>query len=439
MHTILATLGGLIAAALVALQLFTVPMTGAVLDDLGIDFESFDSMLKELWSPKKVQELIFRKNKLLAMVPKWTKWEGKALHIGLQYGDPTGISNTFADGKSSKTPSKYGEFVLGTKQLFGFVNIDHELIVASKSDAGSLLRAKQKEIDGMFRQMGRRLAIQMYRNGSGTVGQLDQPAGAVNIDVITLARRSDVRNFEVGQVLKFHADDTGTGVTRGGELQITKIDRQAGTLTVDDDLNAGVATIQDGDYISFKGDYGKAFMGLAGWLPTTAPTDGESFFGLDRSVDTRLGGNRFDYTGMGYEDAFVNMLMETGAEGASIGHIFVNPADYGAFERALGSKVTNMYTDVGSEAGVGFKGIKIYSEDGEAVVLSDINCPQGLAYGVTLDTLRFNSRGEIPAMWDEDGNMHLRAADANSLDVQAYGYGEFSCDAPGWNCVAQIG
>lgn len=428
--------GGFSSALSVLLALLF--MFGTVLTDLGIDEESFDSMLKELWSPKKVAELVYTKNKFLARVPRFKDWQGKALHIGLQYGDPTGIGNDFTTAKANKNPGKYGEFVLGTKTLFGFVTIDHELIKMSKGDAGSLLRAKQQEIDGMFRQMGRRLAVQLFRNGSGVCGQLDQPAGALNISTITLARRSDVRNFEKNMVIKLHSDDTGSGTTRAGRLQIIGVDRQAGTLEVDDDISTAIATAADGDYISIEGDYGKAFTGIAGWIPTTAPTAGDNFFSLDRSSDvSRLAGNRFDYTGLNYEEAFINMLVESGAEGAQIDSIYVNPAEYGVFERSLGSKV--QYESVGSEVGVGFKGIKIYTEDGEAVVLSDINCPTGLAYAIQSNTWSLNSRGEIPSLWNEDGVNYLRAADANALDVQAYGYAELSCNAPGWNSVAQIG
>lgn len=426
-------LGGL-AALLVVLKLFFFGTVAA--PDLGIDFDSFGAMMKETYSGKKVAELIYKKNKFLARVPRNTGFQGESKSIGLKFGNPTGVGRNFSTTKGNKQPGKYGKFVIEPKELFGFVRMNHRLIKQTKGDAGSLLRAKGEEFDGMFQQMGRRQAIQLWRNGGGTLGQVD---GAVNTDVITLSKLSDVRNFEVGMILTLHSAEKGGATRAGGPTEVIAVDRSAGTITLDDDLNTSFAAAADGDWFAVEGDYDEAITGVAAYIPATAAEAVTPLKGLDRSKDpTRLAGLRLDLTGWGYEEAVIELLSAVSNEGGTPNAVYMNPIDWVALERALGSR--KEYVSTGSTvAEIGFSGLRVVTEDGEAVILSDINVPSGLMYALQEDTWCLESVGETPALWDEDGNMSLRATDSNDIDVQAYGYHELSCSAPGYNGVAQIG
>ena len=413
-------------------------MFGAVSVGLNLDREEFTSMLKDVYSPDNVAEIQYKKQPYYQRIGRDKNHVGEARIIGLRYANGQGIGGTFATAKTNKVPSKNGRFTIGRQEMFGFTTIEHHLIKATKNDTGSLLRAKSKEIDGMLFNMSRRHGIHLFRNGSGVIGQLNQ--ANVTQNLITLERRSDIRNFELEMVLKFHADDTGTGVTRAGEVQVKTINRRLGTMTLDAVLDAGVPTVADGDYISVSGDYGKAGMGLAGYIPVTEPGAGDNLFGMDRSDDpTRKAGVRLDVRGWSYQDAITELLNEVSTEGGDPGVVYTNPIDWVGFERELGSKVTNMYTDIAGTGKVGFKGIKVHTQDAEAMVMADINCPQGLAYALQEDTFELLSIGETPEMWDEDGLVALRASNSNDLDIQAFSYYELACDAPGYNGVAQIG
>src|SRR5262249_2481726 len=143
--------------------------------------------------------------------------------------------------------------------------------------------------------------------GGGSIGQLH---GSVNLASTTLQVRSRtdiIGLFNKGVQLEFAADN-GTGTSPVGRrgspdrLTVQSGNRDAGTAVTSAALNT-VSSITADDYIFRRGDYGAAVTGLPGWCPPTAPTTGDSFFGLDRTVDpVRLSGTRVTGSGGNMEE-----------------------------------------------------------------------------------------------------------------------------------------
>src|SRR5690606_37988352 len=106
----------------------------------------------------------------------------------------------------------------------------------------------------------------------------------ISTNTITLTEADDVRNFKIGMTLIASANADGS-TPRTGSAVVTAVDEDTGTVTVDS--AAGITSFANSDYLFRKGDPGTCVDGLEVMFPLTAPTTGDSFRGVDRSVDVR--------------------------------------------------------------------------------------------------------------------------------------------------------
>ena len=109
-----------------------------------------------------------------------------------------------------------------------------------------------------------------------------------------------------------------------------------------------------------------------------------------------------------------------------------------ALEKSLGSRIVYSNPGPGANAAFGFQGIKISGPKGPVTVYQDINCPNGKAYALQLNTWKLRSTGKVPTLYDTDGLTMLRGTTTDDLEVRAYYYAVLGCNAPGWNGVASL-
>jgi len=149
------------------------------------------------------------------------------------------------------------------------------------------------EIDGVMRSVGDSISRNLYRDGSGAIGRINN--SSFSTTALDLVTDMDSLNFEVGMVLQVSGTKSG-GSVRSGTLTVSAVNRGSSSnqITMSGNLS-GWSSVAQNDYIYQSGDYDGALTGLEGWLPATAPTSGDSFFGEDRSDDvSRLAGQRYD-------------------------------------------------------------------------------------------------------------------------------------------------
>jgi hypothetical protein len=379
--------------------------------------------------------MVYADNPLMALMPKYTKFGGKNLPIPITYGLPQGRSAAFATAKANKTNSKITDFTLTRAKDYSLADIDNETMEASMNDADAFLRASTFEIDNSLMSLGRSFAISQYRTGSGSVGQI---AATVNVAtaVLPLTNPEDVTNFELGQVIVSSTANGGGAIKNNGgvenALTIIAINRDTGVLTMSANLNSFAA--QDwaaADYLFVQGDYDAKVKGLSAWVPATAPTNA-AFFGVDRSVDTRLGGLRKDVSNMPIEEGLISGLRRAEREGARISHYFMKYDKWSELEMSLGSKV--QYVDLKTtDASIGFRGIVIQSNKGPVSVLADQNCIADTAFGLQMDTWKVYSLNELIRMLNLDGLKALRNDQSDSIEIRCGYYAQIGCNAPGWN------
>ena len=390
--------------------------------------------LKEHYKPQRIKEMVYKNNPLLALIPKYTKFGGENMPMPIITTGPQRRSATFATGQANTSTSSLKQFLLTRVSDYSFASIAHEAIKASQGNADAFIRYATMEIDGAIHSLKRSLAVGLYRDGSGSIGQTEDNPNGVFADM-TLINEEDVSNFEVGMEIAFYAPDGtggGPGTARSATRVISAIDRSA-TLK---SLTFSVAPPVDvayQDHLVQAGDLDAKISGLEAWCPASAPA-ATAFFGVDRTTDTsRLGGNRSDGSAKPIEEALIDGLSLAARNGGAPSHIFVDYATYANIEKALGSKV--QYDKLkASDANVGFTSLKIHGPAGTVDVIPDVNCQPDVAWALQLDTWSLNSLGEAPQILDLDGNNMLREASADAYEVRMGFYGNCATVAPGWNC-----
>jgi len=298
------------------------------------------------------------------------------------------------------------------------------------------MEAAVTEIDGTIDSLTRNLAISLYRDSSGYVGQVSAEPTEAATTAITLKSTGDVTNFEIGHVVLIYSAKSGgtqriydTSVSSG---TISAVNRSSGVITVNTAYTSD-GTIAANDYIFFSGDRGSSISGLEGWIPATAPTSGESFFGVDRSVDVnRLAGCRHEGSSQPIEEALIDGASLAAREGGKVDHCFMSYAKYAELEKSLGSKV--QYIDLRMNAEIGFRGIIVNGPRGPINVIPDQNCPEDVAYMLQLNVWKLYSLGKAVKVIDTDGNTMLRQASADGVEVRYGSYSNLGCRGPGFNC-----
>lgn len=301
--------------------------------------------------------------------------------------------------------------------------------------------------------MGNELARQVFASGTGSRGQIGAItlSGANTSVSITLSDANQVVQFEVGQLLVATATDGGAPST--DTVQVTSVDRTNGivggvsSVNPSNTLSGNWAALS---YLVVSGDIPSAgasgtgsflaISGFAAWLPTVAPAGGDSFWSVNRSVDTtRLAGVRYNGQSLTIEEALVNGSSLVAREGGHPDMCFMNFTSYSALENALGSKV--VYVDVKhDEADIAFAGICVNAPYGRITVVADRNCPSQTCYLLQMNTWKLRSLGKAPHIlsYGLEGLEGVRVGNADALEIRIGCYSNLICRAPGWNAVIQL-
>lgn len=396
-----------------------------------LNLTAMNAALKELYDGQVVENLVYSDNPFLAMVPKKTDFGGKYKPIPIITGVSQGRSATFSNAQGNQSAVQIQSYLLTRVSDYSIATIDNQTMLASRTDKMSFLEGAKLVIDGAFRSLTNSLASALFRSGTGSIGQI----GSISSGVITLSNPADVVQFEVNQVLQANATDGGS--PRAALGYVIAVNRAAGTVTVASSGLGGSAASPSGwagnDYLLVQGDVNAKVKGLAAWLPTTAPTTGDSFFGVDRSQDvTRLAGVRYQGQAQSIEEALIDASSLLAREGGKPDVCITNFASYAALEKSLGSKV--QYVDMKGPAEIAFRGIMINGANSMIKVFPDRNCQAQTGYLLQMNSWTLNSLGDAPQILRYgDGLEMLRVSNADAGEVRIGYYANLACNAPGYN------
>jgi len=411
--------------------------------------------LKELYtdSSEYMKDLVYKENPFLALVPKNESpdgFAGKYIPVPIEFGVPAGRSHSFSNAQNQQTAAQLASFFVYVISDYQLVTITNLLMEQTKSNAGAFVDAAKLQMDGGFRMITNNIAFELFGDGSATRGYIGSTnSGSAPTYIITLSNAQQIVQFEVGMTLVNFVSSGGTiSSISSSTASITAVDRSNGIITVLASATdsswaaAGHGLGVFGDIVAGPIATGTnlALSGLAAWLPSSAPSSSDSFWGVNRSADvTRLAGIRYNAQSLTIEEGITNALAVLNREGGKPDLCIMDFASYAALVNSLGAKV--QYVQVKhDEVEVAFEGITFQSAYGRVTILADRSCPPQTAYLLTMSTFKLRSLGKVPHIltYGMEGLEGLRVGNADALEIRIGYYGNLICSAPGWNAVVQL-
>jgi hypothetical protein len=250
------------------------------------DLSTVAYIYKRRYSDKQVTEVATREHATLDQLTKEGGFNGSGFYYPITYGNPQGISGTFLTAQSGASSLKGVQLAASRKKKYGVITIDGEAIAAARGDKGAFYDLVTRVTDGVLDEMGDSLAFDLFRDGTGMRGR----GASISTNTVTLSNPEDVRNFKVGMTVIASPNANGTSA-RTGSTTIAALSRSAGTILLTS--AAAITSLGATDYYFRAGDVGTCMEGFESSTPLTAPTAGDSFRGIDRSVDVEaLSGTR---------------------------------------------------------------------------------------------------------------------------------------------------
>ena len=409
---------------------------------------SYDALLKEIWPQTDIWDELYENAPLWAMLPKKTDWVGKKYHLGLGYGTTQGDGATFTKAQANKSPSSEAQFQLTSATYYSLFSIDRKLIRESRNNKGAIVEALDRQSTMAVKAWKRAQQIAVYRNHGGAIGKI--ATSGVSGAIITLATPGDIINFEKGMTIELATDDGSASApvgtrTGSGVIKSVQRDISVATITLTTNVSVCIPGGTDADYIFKSGNYSNMLYGMPDWLPATAPTTGDSYFGLDRSLDPlRLAGIRKTVTGLQPREQMSTLAMEAFRNGAKPSHYFLNGDDYLNLQLELQSAgVLLMTKDVGAKIGTyaygtPFEGIVVAGPAGQIKVFPDYQEVKGTGHMLQMDTWVLAGLGDFPYFDEQDGNRILREATADAYEGRIVGDFQLGCEAPGFNVAGVL-
>lgn len=402
-----------------------------------LDLPAGNALLKEFYDGQKVENLAYDDNPFLAMVPKQTKATGKYIPIPIVYEVNQGRSSTFSNAQGNQTSGLLAEFLLTLKPDYDIATLTNQAMEASQDDKGAFLSFAELYVDLAIQGCALSAASALFRSGTGSVGQVS----SVTTGVITLTNPADVSQFGIGQTLQANSTDGGSPRAALGYVIARNV--MSGTITVSATAQGGAAGTPSGwttsDYLLVQGDNNAKMSGLSAWLPTTAPTTSDNFYGVNRSPDSRLYGLAYNGSQQPIEEALIDAALLIRREKGRPRHFITNYGSESALLKALGTR--REFVDWESkDAEISFRGVKIQGPAGPIEIFADRNCQAQTGYMLQMNTWCLNSLGEVPRIFRYGDNLEmLRLSNADASEVRVGYYGNLGSRAPGWNGAVTLG
>jgi hypothetical protein len=401
-----------------------------------LDLAAGNAALKEWYDDQKVENLAYDDNPLLVMMPKKTKATGKYIPVPIMYETSQGRSSTFANAQGNQTPGLLAEFLVTRRSDYSIATIGQEAALASDDEKGGFIDFMQSYVDWAVQAAANSAASALFRSGSGSVGQIS----SITNGVITLTNPADVVQFGINQTLQANATDGGAPRAALGYVVARNV--TSGTVTVSSVALGGSAgsptSWTTNDFLLVQGDNNSKMSGLSSWLPSTAPASTDNFYGVNRSVDSRLYGIYYNGAAQPIEEAIIDAAMLNRREKGRPKHFVTNFGSEAALIKALGTR--RVVVDMQVDAELGFEGTKIQGPAGPIEVYADRNCQALTGWLLQMPTWKLCSLNAVPHIFLYGDKLEmLRLANADASEVRVGYYANPVCSAPGWNSQVALG
>jgi hypothetical protein len=399
--------------------------------------DTLNGMFKEVYADK-IENLIPDGVKLYNMIPfnKESKALGNLYHQPVVLGLEHGVSYGGSGGNAFSLNSSIAG-VMQDAQVQGYEMVLRSVLsvgAASRSIAssGSFEKATKHLVANMLRSISRRLEVQLLY-GKRSIGRV---SGAPSGQVITISDATwapGIWSGAEGMLVDFYDDlPDNSGAIQLANAEISSVDFDNKQIT----LVSGAASVQDGDYIFYKGSFGNEFDGVDQIIRNTG-----TLFNISASSYNLWQGNVLGNSGATRDLSFqliseaVTRLVEKGLADQDV-VVLINPKQFDVLLAEQDAK--RMYDSSYSKdsAHAGSKEIMFHSQNGSIKIISSIYVKAGSAYVLCLDEfLRVGSSDITFKQPGFEGEFFRILNDSNGYELRAYTDQALFCSAPGKNAV----
>lgn len=411
------------------------------------DLTILDPVIKEHYSPFELARMAMQRNKatgMLAKSQKKTNAGGREWVQPIMTALPGGGSTSFsvAVTNANNNTSAYKAFAVKRTAHYRLARVDNQAIEATATGDEDAFESAFDEFDNAIEAEGNYMNFRFFRTGNGEVGQID---GVSNVGSpnITFADLASVWGVRAGEVLQ--ASATLGSALRAGTVTIQSVTRATGALVLTGNMTAGIAAAVNTDFLYLNGDgsNGGAFTsasGLADWVPDTAPSN-TAFFGVDRTSETEfLGGVRITGTaGQSISNLLVDAVAVTGSMGGEPDVVWMHDNTFGTLTKQMEGKwITTSAVGYDGQklATIGYKGFSVNLNGHDLTIYTDRCCPVKRIYVLTWSSWCMFSAGPAPNFLQKRAGSIIKVSEgADAYEARVGEYYNFSCKAPGFNCV----
>lgn len=368
------------------------------------------------------------------MLSKFTGFGGRNMPLVALYGNPQGVSADFQTAQANASAVLLEDFVMTRRSLHSVATIETEVIDATMGDNMAFMEALTTKIDAAWRALSDQVETHLFRSQYGDIGQFTNSS-----TTCTMTETREIHVVERNMVVV--AASTQTGALLAGSARVTAVNRNNGTFTIDAAPAAWTSTM----YLYVQGNAynnssAKTFSGLIDWVPATAPSALESFYGVDRSVDSRLYGGYYDGSAMPTKDALIDAQSLAAELEGNPSDAFIHHVQYRRLAKEMESSkdyVTETAKgSFGPVANIGYKALLIHGDNGEIRVWASNKCQAERGWVLELDEWLFATLGEAPKFNMGPGrgrNGLIVVGNQDQLEVRLVCRGNLMTTAPAHN------
>lgn len=394
------------------------------------------------WYASSYENMFYRDRPAMGMIAK-ERAGGEQVKQAIKIAQGPGQSATYANADTNTGPAVRRPFLGDWGKDYSLAKIENTVIELSQDNKGAIVKALADETETAVDALAQRLEGDLFRSGFGDRGVV----GSISTVTLTLATRADAQNFFPGQVLVASAT-LGGGVllNSGATAVVSAVDRDAGTLTSASNWTAQIAALAPTNFLFQQGDRQSAatpvpfkVVGFAGWLPLTAPTAGDSFFGVDRSIDpVALAGVRVDGRGKPVSQAIYDLAVRIGENGGAPDTCFCSFDTFGRLATELDNRA--IYENIqGAGITISYEAITVAGPKGRIRVFPDTFCQADRLFVITKrDWTLYCGGGANPMFPSLKGVSLLDVYNADQVQIRHKTLAQLMCAAPGHSGVSQL-
>jgi hypothetical protein len=408
------------------------------------DLAAAANVLKTIYSPEELMLMLCMRRPFMAAIVKSDDFEGDFYKHTVQHGFNQSAGPTPAVAIDTYSTNADARFSLERKRYYGYGKISREVMLATRSDKGSVTRKYKQALDGMIKGLGRYLDFTVWSDGGGAYGRLSGVGVASGL-LATQVRLANLHGaiwIEPDQKHQFSVNTGFGGVqtvrqpgggaeaaaSTGITLTVANVNTRTGVITYTGAVPVAAGEVTVNDYVFRTRTKGLVLDGVRGWCPMDDTTAAAAFLGATRSVNIdRLSGQRW----LDPLATYVETIREACAYASTLGNagtsIFINPMTQNKIENSERDKV---FKEEIGDLEIGFQVTKFQTPLGELDMMADPAVPPGWAFVTDPKDWSFKHLGKMVGFFEEAGLLR-RVHGEDNYDFEGGGYGNILTDAPG--------